>query len=55
MKKSSVKYIVGGSLSAFGVLLIIIACFLGGWKTLINFGGISIDWDGLHYFNSNKN
>lgn len=55
MKKSSVKYIVGGSLSAFGILLIIIACFLGGWKTLVNFGGITVDWDGFHYFDGKNN
>ena len=54
MKKGSVKYIVGGSIVGFGVLLIIIAGIFGGWKALREFGGISVDWDGLHYFNSNK-
>lgn len=55
MKKGAVKYIVGGSMVAFGVLLMIIAACFGGWKTLRDFGGITIDWDGLHYFDNNSN
>lgn len=55
MKKGAVKYIVGGSIVAFGILLIIIACCIGGWKTLTEFGGVTIDWDGIHIYDNNTN
>lgn len=50
MKKSSKKYIVGGSIVAFGLVLIIIAGCIGGWSMIWNFKGISIDLSGVHYF-----
>lgn len=54
MKKGAVKYIVGGCMVAFGILLVIIACAFGGWKTLLNFGGISVNWDGFHFYSENS-
>ncbi|MDE6724483.1 MAG: DUF4097 domain-containing protein, partial [Ruminiclostridium sp.] len=55
MKKSTVKYIVGGSMVGFGILLIFIAVCIGGWDTLFNFGGVTIDWDGIHYYDNDSN
>ena len=53
MKKGTVKYIVGGSMVGFGILLIFIAVCIGGWDTLFNFGGVTIDWEGIHYYDNN--
>lgn len=50
MKKGTVKYVVGGSLVAFGLFLVIISVCLGGWDMLRDFGGVNIDWDGVHYY-----
>lgn len=55
MKKGTLKYIVGGSMVAFGILLIIIAICIGGWKTITEFGGITIDWNGIHYYDGDSN
>lgn len=54
MKKGAVKYIVGGCMVGFGILLIVIACAFGGWKSLMNFGGITVDWNGFHFHNTNS-
>ncbi|MCM1299213.1 MAG: DUF4097 domain-containing protein [Firmicutes bacterium] len=50
MKKENVKYIVGGSMVGFGLLLVIISVCVGGWKMLVDFGGVNIDMDGIHYY-----
>lgn len=55
MKKGTLKYIVGGSMVGFGILLIFIAVCIGGWGILYDFGGINIDWDGVHYYNGDSN
>lgn len=53
VKKTSVKYIVGGAMVAFGLILVIIAGCLGGWSHLSNFRGFSIDLDGVHFYGEN--
>ncbi|MBD5080926.1 MAG: DUF4097 domain-containing protein [Ruminococcaceae bacterium] len=55
MKKGTLKYIVGGSMVGFGILLIFIAVCIGGWGILRDFGGINIDWDGVHYYVNDSN
>ncbi len=50
MKKENIKYVVGGSMVGFGILLVIISVCIGGWGMLKDFHGITIDWDGVHYY-----
>lgn len=48
-KNTSVKYIVGGAMVAFGLILVIIGGCLGGWGHLSNFSGFYIDFEGVHF------
>ena len=54
VKSGNAKYIVGGCLVGFGLFLVIISLCLGGWGMLRDFGGISVDWDGVHYYYNNN-
>lgn len=54
MKKGSLKYIVGGSLVGLGLIFVITAICMGGWNTVWNFREISIDFDGIHFFENNE-
>ena len=54
MKKGTKKYIVGGCLVGTGIILIIIACCIGGFSMLRDFGGVMIDFDGVHFYDENE-
>lgn len=54
MKKGTKKYIVGGCLVGAGLILIIIACCIGGVGLLWDFRGLMIDFDGIHFVNENE-
>lgn len=54
MKKGTKKYIVGGCLVGAGIVLIIIACCIGGFSMLRDFRGVMIDFDGVHFYDENE-
>lgn len=54
MKKENIKYVVGGSMVGFGILLVIISVCIGGWGMLKDFHGFTVDWDGVHYYYGNE-
>ncbi len=54
MKSGTKKFIIGGCIIGFGILLIIIACCMGGFGMLRSFGDIMIDFDGVHYANGDE-
>lgn len=54
MKKGTKKYIVGGCFVGAGIILIIIACCIGGFGMLRDFRGVMIDFDGVHFYDENE-
>ena len=55
MKKGAVKYIVGGSIVALGIILVTIAVSIGGWRLFTHFPEVSITPAGVHVFYDDEN
>lgn len=47
--KHAVKYIIGGSMVLVGIIMVMVACTLGGWQMLREWPGISFSGFGVFY------
>ena len=50
IKKGAVKYIVGGCIVAAGLILVIIAVCIDGWRLFTNFPEVTINSTGVSVF-----